>query len=976
MRNFLFIALLMATTFQMQSQEQSIFSQGEWYEITTHNAEQVQVITYATLLEAGVNVESVDPDKMKLYLMPPELLPEIPGEQSGYPVNEMAIRITGSDDGSFDDGDKLLFYPARRWNWSFDEQEEVYIQKVHPYAEMTHYFLRVDGEEDGKRIESFPSLTGEPAQVLTHSDYQHGSEGAGDISVLQAGRDFMKHEIPDEPAQITFSRENTIITFSRENSMESSARLVASVAWGKTTSDSDLKMYLNDELLDTFTLEDFDFYKKDLLLSEEFAVSTGDELKISFESADTIARAFVDYMAVQGSDSISLSTSNTFQNSDQMQGDVVEYRFNSDFAPEVWDVTDPLSVVSRELLTSEPYAFRFSSDSIRTFAAFNLQQEEGIETVPSERIQQVDFTDLYALEPVEMLIITSEAFEDDVTALAGFHQQNDGLTTEIVTVSEIYNNFSGTVTDFSAIRNFIKHMYEKGEGTLKHVLLFGNASYQPNSYQCHVPTFQSEESLHIMQLDVGDVFFGVLDDGEDFSSKTADMDVNIGRLPVLTTYEAGLVMDKIQEYHSADSFGNWKTDFGVVADDEDNHVHMQQQETFSRWFNRQAPVYDMSRLYVDKYPQEDDGDHQTSPQARQAIKDKIEEGVFFMDYTGHAGSSGWAAEQIFTVEDALNLENDFYPFIVSNGIGDFHTGESTLGKALITAPNAAIGVLSTTAVAFSQQWNAFRNNFYFSMLAGENQTMGDIFRNAVNADNDYFHRNNYALLGDPALRLSYPDYEILTETINGEEAMMYNDTLMLGEEVAITASVNDNNGVVNTFNGEANVRVFAPGHVKQTLGTDSEPFEYVRTDSLIYETEATVENGVFEFSFALPEDYDFAPDSLKISYYASADNHDAAGYYDELMAVGEPSGLPHDEMSSFRVYPTLVTNVVNIRNKEDLTNTRVEIYNSNGNKVFEKMWPMRYGVEFSVNMESMAHGVYLIRLLNSNGVMTQRIVKK
>lgn len=187
------MSLLMAVALQMQSQQQSIFSGGEWYEITTHNAEKVRVITYNALLEAGVEVESVDPDKMKLYLMPPELLPEIPGEQSGYPIKEMAIKITGSDDGSFDEGDKLLFYPARRWNWNFNGQEDAYVQKAHPYAEMTHYFLRVDGKENGKRIESLPSLTGEPAQVLTHTDYQYGSEGAGGISVLQAGRDFMQH---------------------------------------------------------------------------------------------------------------------------------------------------------------------------------------------------------------------------------------------------------------------------------------------------------------------------------------------------------------------------------------------------------------------------------------------------------------------------------------------------------------------------------------------------------------------------------------------------------------------------------------------------------------------------------------------------------------------------------------------------------------------------------------------------------------
>ncbi|MCF8338132.1 MAG: type IX secretion system sortase PorU [Bacteroidales bacterium] len=859
MRNLILIALLLtASCLQLKSQDHSLFSQGEWYEITTQNAENVRKIPYAEFLSAGIDVGTVNPDKMQLYVMPPGLLPETAGVVGDYPVKEMAVEVTGSDDGSFDSGDALLFYPGRQWGWDFDDEESVYTHHDHPYSEEVHYFLRIDGQQDGKRIEEVASLTGEPAQVLTRSDFLSGTTGTGEVNGLKKGRDFMQQEITDEPAELIFDK---------QNHTNAPAKFVISCVWqGNYTSA--LKLYKNENVIATYQLSSVPHQEKELFVEEELQPEQGDEFKVAFEPGDTTARAFVDYMAIQTTDSIVLPDRPVVRNQNQLSDETVEYRMAAEYPLTIWDITDHRNVKKRQLLSSEPYTFRYEASSVRKFFAFNEAEQEGVEVLSAENISPVDYTDLYSMESPDMIIITNEALKQKVQELENYHEQSGDFAVEVIGIRDIYNNFSGNVPDYSAIRDFIKHLYNKSGGRLGYVLLFGDASYQEEDDDFIVPAYQGSLSEANYYVTSADTYFGYIDDGEHFRDEEADMDVSIGRLPVSSVVEADNVIQKVISYNQPELFGKWKSDMGFIADDEDANVHMNVQEDLSNWFHQQAPVYNTGKVYLDNYPQEPGDDHVTSPQTTMAIYDMFEKGVFLMDYSGHVGARAWASERVFTADDALELENEYFPLMISNGIGDFFDPEMfSLSEAFVNNPHGTVGVITSTNPTFATAWSNFKNDIYSSLLTSENQRAGDVFRAAVNTNSEGEGIQNHILIGDPAISFPYPDNEILTETINGQDANQFSDTLLLNDEFRIQASVNDNEGVLNSFDGQAEIRVFAPSHQVTTLGNDGEPFQFEVTDSLIYQTQAEVEDGYFEFDVALPESYDFAPDSLKISYY-------------------------------------------------------------------------------------------------------------
>lgn len=104
---------------------------------------------------------------------------------------------------------------------------------------------------------------------------------------------------------------------------------------------------------------------------------------------------------------------------------------------QVWDVTDANQVVQQEAtLTAGKLIFSTPSETLRTFVVFNPTQPtapafEGV--VPNQNLR--------GTTSPELLIITHQNFITEAQRLATHRQQHSGLSTLIVTVDKIYNEF-------------------------------------------------------------------------------------------------------------------------------------------------------------------------------------------------------------------------------------------------------------------------------------------------------------------------------------------------------------------------------------------------------------------------------------------------------------------------------------------------------------------------------------------------------
>jgi hypothetical protein len=54
--------------------------------------------------------------------------------------------------------------------------------------------------------------------------------------------------------------------------------------------------------------------------------------------------------------------------------------------------------------------------------------------------------------------------------------------------------------------------------------------------------------------------------------------LGIGRIPAKNIEEAKNYVDKVIAYYNKESFGAWRNNVSIIADDEDNNLHLQDAE--------------------------------------------------------------------------------------------------------------------------------------------------------------------------------------------------------------------------------------------------------------------------------------------------------------------------------------------------------------------------------------------------------------
>ena len=79
-----------------------------------------------------------------------------------------------------------------------------------------------------------------------------------------------------------------------------------------------------------------------------------------------------------------------------------------------------------------------------------------------------------------MVIVTSSAMRSAAETLANHREQGYGLDVEVVTIDQVYNEFSSGQADLSAVEFYANALQRcEPRGTPKYLLLLGDASFDP-----------------------------------------------------------------------------------------------------------------------------------------------------------------------------------------------------------------------------------------------------------------------------------------------------------------------------------------------------------------------------------------------------------------------------------------------------------------------------------------------------------------
>jgi hypothetical protein len=350
----------------------------------------------------------------------------------------------------------------------------------------------------------------------------------------------------------------------------------------------------------------------------------------------------------------------------------------------------------------------------------------------------------------------------------------------------------------------------------------------------------------------------------------------VGRFPVTTLTEATDVVTKTIGYMQNTNKGIWKNQICYLADDGDGALHMRQADSIASMIGRLNPSYQINKIYLDAYQQEVSASGETYPVARTQFHNLIRKGLFLLDYVGHAGTTGWTNEQVLTNADVKDLSNKNLPLWVAATCNFLQYDIPTISAGehvLLNPVGGGIGIFSAARPVYASQnmnINKLVNQYLFLKENGKNLRVGEVFRRAKNGLNTEINKLSYVYMGDPAIRLNYPDeYQVVVSGINGSSKLS-GDTISALSEVTFTGRVTDQNGITaNDYNGYLHANVYDKLQRITTLNNDNSGFlTYNDRPNMLFSGITEVVNGEFSLSFMLPKDIKYNYGTGRINFYA------------------------------------------------------------------------------------------------------------
>lgn len=533
-----------------------------------------------------------------------------------------------------------------------------------------------------------------------------------------------------------------------------------------------------------------------------------------------------------------------------------------------------------------------------------------------ELAEYVDNQNLHADHNFDMIIVTpaSGIFDEQAKRLAEAHQNRSlPLKVKIVKQNHIFNEFSSGTPDATAIRRYVKMLYDKATSAKEmpqYLLLFGDCSFDNRMITEHwknkstadyLLSYEDNDNYATSQTtSIGDLmsypsddYFGLLDDGEGASLKTEKVDVAIGRFVCNTVQNATILVDKTINYLENKNAGNWKNKVVIIGDSKDKNMHMEDAEKIASATEKWSENHiNLKRIYPDLYDIQTTGVGYRFPKANEILKEEIKKGALIFNYSGHGSPAQISHAFILETKDWESLESEALPLwiLASCEILPYDQNTSDFARhALFSSKGGAVAFMCASRAVYASENNKLNEAYTKYLLASNNDgtqnSIGEALRRAKNeliteGKDRSINKLKYILAGDPALPLMVPHERIELDSINNH-IIDENSNIQLKAGSIATFSGHINDG----FNGKITVTLYDKKEqfvCKNNEGKASAPFKYQERSKIIFEGTDSVVNGAFSFKIPIPKDISYSSEKGRVSFYAiSNDNQrEAKGYHE------------------------------------------------------------------------------------------------
>ncbi|KIQ18032.1 peptidase C25 [Flavobacterium sp. MEB061] len=899
----------------------SVLASGDWYRFYVEKSGAYK-ISKSFLQSLGFDAGKVDPRKIKIYGNGGKMLPL--ANNTYYPddLMENSIQIIGENDGTFNNEDYILFYAEGVDNWNNESQTNINL-----YDTKSYYYITATGS-DGKRISTANQPTGSATLNLnTFDDYQFHEVDLTNVAHL--GRQWLGEAFDinaEQEFEFNFPNLETTIPLKIEVNAASAAYTPTSFAVSANGQNIG-----NISFNSLVTGSDVRYYSVKLPSNSTFTGADNIKIKLTYNNNGVPgSKGYLDYINLIAKRKLQ-GTGKQFKFQYDLAGStsgIVNYTIgNASGISQIWDVTDLYNVSKIENTNLATFSFKASLGEIRKYIAIDASDfytplKDSQPKIANQNLKGTLFkNNQNAFQDIDYVIITPKILISQAEKLANFHRTNSNLNVKVISLENIYQEFSSGKQDISAIRNCIRYIYDNAssaEKRIKYVNLFGDASFDYKNRISNntniVPIYHSLNSNTVGESSfASDDFYALMDADEgNVISFFGGIDIAVGRMLISDNAQAEEMVNKVLEYHDTKSYGNWRNNFVLVSDDADQSSDaslQSRQNALADLISTEKPFFNIDKIILDSYTQEASAGGSRYPKARTDFFDAFEKGALVFNYLGHGGEDGLAAERIWEKSDGQNLNNQYkYPLFITITC-EFSRFDDptrpTAGEYTFWNPKGGAIAMLTTIRAIGQ-YNAenFNDNLTKNLLSyGTNQytAISEALRISKN-DNPSSSSNVIFYIGDPALMLAIPKPRINLTKVNDIVISQPIADFKSLAKIKITGEITDeNNTVLSNYNGELATAIFDKLITTTTLNNDgySPAMSFKTLGETIFRGNASVTNGQFEFSFVVPRDIRIPVDYGRISFYAkkTALLENQSGYNTTIKIGGINENAPADNIN-------------------------------------------------------------------------------
>ena len=895
---------------------------GNWYRFAIDTTG-VHKLNKNFLNSLGINTSSINPKNIKIYGHGGKSLPLLNSETVSNDLIENTIQVIGEEDGAFNDSDYILMYAIGPKKFNSDNNSH-----INPYSDKSYYYVNIS-PGNGARMSTAIEPPGN-ADIIYNTFHNYKFVESDTYNIAKMGRRWFGHRF--------YVENERAFSFEFPNLITSSP--VALKVYTAATSESDTSMELkvNGANVDNLTFSPID--KDNLARSDSFngtiaSNSATINVGLSYNNnGNPSARAYLDYISIEAECTLtSLGTQFEFKhNGSSTQLGIGQFEIsNAASISQVWDITNPYQIQFYNNTDAESeFSFKTSLGTLKTYQAvgpdFYVPRKTNNTYVPNQDIKGTVFLDAQGeFKDVDYLIITPNFLQAQAERLAQINRTQNNLNVKVITLESIYQEFSSGMQDIGGIRNFVKYVYDNASAPskkLKYLCLFGDASFDYKERTSNntniVPSWYSTESFSLITSFISDDYFGMMDSNEGNMSNNNKLDIAVGRILAENTQRAKEMVDKVESYYMPETYGSWRNNFLLISDDvdeESDRIIQSTTEIIAEDVKTEKPFMNVQKIHADSFVQETSSGGARYTLVNKAIFDALEVGALVVNYFGHGGEDGLAAERIFDKINAQELNNpsklNCFVTVTCEYTKFDNPLRETAGEYLFwNKKGGAISLITTTRkiyVFVGTTFNKTLSQYLFSYGSDQTMSIGEALRRTKNdpAISSQSQRRLVFSIGDPAIKLPIAKPDIRVTKINNEEVTTTTQVLSALSNAKIEGTVTDTQGTVLTnYNGILTATIYDKDVQRSTLANDGTRdaagnlivMDFDALGEVIFRGQASVTNGQFGFEFIVPRDITVTEGNGKISLYSKSESplSDNRGYNYDIKIGGVNLNAPED----------------------------------------------------------------------------------